>query len=241
MVISEIRGNTPTKGTGFEMIRIWIADDQTLLREGLQTLLNLEPDMEVIGVSDNGQDAWEAVKIHRPDLVLMDIKMPVLDGIEAMRRIKKDAPSTLVLMLTTFAEEKLIVSAIASGADGFLLKDMPGDRLAMTVRDAVEGHIMLPASVAAKLAVSLTKMNHFLPDIFDERRLNELGLTFTERERKIILRLIEGYSNKQIAGSMFMSEGTVRNYISVIYDKIGTNDRQEAIMRLKELLLQDAP
>jgi DNA-binding NarL/FixJ family response regulator len=222
------------------MISLLIADDQTLLRDGLQTILNLEDDLNVVKVVGNGLEAYEAVGELRPDVVLMDIKMPILDGIEGMKRIKRDYPNTIVLMLTTFAEDKFIVDAMAGGADGFLLKDMPGDRIIQVVRDAVDGHVILPGAIAAKLAARLSAFNPAAADTFDEKALKHARLTFTERERKIIILMLEGHTNKQIAGTMFMSEGTVRNYISVIYNKIGTNDRQEAIALLKELILKDA-
>lgn len=219
------------------MIRIMIADDQTLLRDGLQTILNLEDDIEVIAVASDGLEALEAVSTHQPDLILMDIKMPRLDGIEGMKRIKRDFPRTVVLMLTTFAEDKFIVDAMAGGADGFLLKDMPGDRIVQVVREAMNGHVMMPAPIAAKLAARLTTLADVKGEAFDEEELRKQGLTFTDRERNIILLMTEGYTNKQIARTMFMSEGTVRNYVSNIYNKIGTNERQTAIVILKELLL----
>ncbi|WP_127584447.1 response regulator transcription factor [Paenibacillus koleovorans] len=229
-----------TATTPAGVTRLLIADDQTLLRDGLQTILNMEDDFEVIKVVSNGVEACEAVESLRPNLVLMDIKMPQMDGIEAMKRIKRDYPGTIVLMLTTFAEDKYIVESMAGGADGFLLKDMPGDRIVEVVRDAAKGHIMLPAAIAAKLAARLSSFVPAGTDAFDERELKQQGLTLTERERRISMLMLEGYSNKQIAGSLFMSEGTARNYISIIYNKIGTSDRQKAIALLKELMLKDA-
>lgn len=219
------------------MLRIIIADDQRLLRDGLQTILNLEDDMEVVSVSQDGKEACDAVRDHQPDIVLMDIKMPVMDGIEAMKRIKRDYPRTVVLMLTTFAEDKFIVDAMSGGADGFLLKDMPAERVVQTVRDAVRGQLILPAAIAAKLAARLVAFSPAGADAFDDDKMKSQGLVFTERERRIVLLMTEGYTNRQIAATLFMTEGTVRNYISVIYNKIGTNDRQAAVSRLKELLL----
>lgn len=221
------------------MIKVWIVDDQRLLRDGLQTILQMEDDLEVAGVSENGLLAFEAVKAHRPDIVLMDIKMPVMDGIEAMRLIKRDLPGTIVLMLTTFAEDKFIVDAMAGGADGFLLKDMPSEKVVQTVRDAVAGQLILPGPIAAKLAARLSVLSPSRADAFDEEKLKRRGLVFTERERKIVLLMADGYTNRQIAAALFMSEGTVRNYISVIYNKIGTNDRQTALAFLRELLLDN--
>jgi DNA-binding NarL/FixJ family response regulator len=222
------------------MIRILIADDQRLLRDGLQTILQLEDDMEVIGGAENGKEAYELVKKEQPDIVLMDIKMPIMDGIEAMKLIKRDMSNTVVLMLTTFAEDKFIVDAMAGGADGFLLKDMPADRVVQTVRDAMAGQVILPAAIAAKLAARLSVLSDTGADAFNESELKRQGLVLTERERKIVLLMIDGYSNRQISIALFMSEGTVRNYISVLYNKIGTNDRKTAVALLRELLLDEA-
>ncbi|MEK0317018.1 response regulator transcription factor [Cohnella sp. 56] len=218
------------------MVRIVIADDQRLMREGLQTILQLEDDMEIVGTAENGKEAYEAVGVHRPHIVLMDIKMPLMDGIESMKLIKRDYPKTIVLILTTFAEDKYIVNAMAGGANGFLLKDIAAERVVQTVREAMEGELLLPPAVAAKLASRINASDSY---DFDEAKLRRMGLFFTDRERKIILLLIEGYSNKQIAVTLFMSEGTVRNYVSVIYSKIGTNDRRAAVGIMKELLQSD--
>ncbi|WP_281884960.1 response regulator transcription factor [Paenibacillus sp. YYML68] len=219
------------------MPRVLIVDDQRLLRDGLQTILNLEDDLEVVGVAENGAQALEMTELLQPGVVLMDIKMPVMDGIEAMQRIKQRQPQVKVIMLTTFPEDKFIVKAMSCGADGFLLKDMPADRVIQTVRDVVDGELILPAAIAARLASQLIRTSQLKADLFNEGLLKQEGLVFTERERKIILHMVEGYSNKQIASALFMGEGTVRNYISVIYNKIGLNDRQAAVLRLKELLL----
>lgn len=219
------------------MLRIVIADDQRLLRDGIATILSLEEDLDVVGAAENGLEAVQLVRSLAPQIVLMDIKMPVQDGIEALKTIKAEMPEVKVIMLTTFAEDKFIVEAMSAGADGFLLKDMPSERVVQTVRDAAAGQLMLPSSIAAKLAARLMTLTNVKADVFDEAKLKREGLLFTDRERRMILLMIDGSSNKQIAASLFMSEGTVRNYISVIYNKIGTNDRQAAVQRLKELLL----
>jgi DNA-binding NarL/FixJ family response regulator len=219
------------------MLRIVIADDQRLLRDGIATILSLEEDLDVVGAAENGFEAVQLVRSLQPRIVLMDIKMPVQDGIEALKTIKAEMPEVKVIMLTTFAEDKFIVEAMSAGADGFLLKDMPSERVVQTVRDAAAGQLMLPSSIAAKLAARLMTLTNVKADVFDEAKLKQEGLLFTDRERKMILLMIDGSSNKQIAASLFMSEGTVRNYISVIYNKIGTNDRQAAVLRLKEMLL----
>lgn len=219
------------------MISIIIADDQRLLREGLQTILQAEG-LHIAGLCENGLDAVRTAKECKPDVVLMDIKMPVMDGIEAMKQIKRERPDTIVLMLTTFAEDRFIVDAMAGGADGFLLKDMPSRLIVQTIHEAMNGDVILPAQIASRLAAKLSVLSVERADTLDEAKIKEHGFSFTERERKIIVLMIEGYTNRQISSTLFMSEGTVRNYISVIYNKLGTSDRQAAISILKGLLLE---
>mgnify|MGYP002402421373 CR=1 FL=1 len=218
------------------MIRVLIVDDQTLLREGLQTIINLEEDMQTVGLASNGLEAVELAAALKPDLILMDIKMPVLNGIESMKQIKREDPNVLVLMLTTFLEDSWIIDAMASGADGFLLKDIAGENIVQTIREAVGGHLILPSSISAKLTEKLSSWNQPEPGPFREFALAQHGLFFNEKEREIILLMVEDKPNKQIASELSMSEGTIRNYISVIYNKIGTNDRTAAIHRLKEYM-----
>lgn len=222
------------------MISIMIVDDQRLLREGLQTILQSEEGMKISVLCENGMEAVAAAKQHKPDVILMDIKMPVMDGIEAMKQIKRERPGTIVLMLTTFAEDRFIIEAMAGGADGFLLKDMPSKRIVQTIHEAMNGGVMLPAPIASKLAARLSVLSGNSADTFDEAKLKAAGYNFTERERKIILLMLEGYTNRQISSSLFMSEGTVRNYVSVIYNKLGTSERQAAIAILRPLLLDEA-
>jgi DNA-binding NarL/FixJ family response regulator len=217
-------------------ITILIADDQTLMRDGLQTILNLEEDMKVLGTAENGLQACEAVALLRPDLVLMDIQMPVMNGIESTKQIKRDYPGTTVLILTTFAEDDYIIDGLMSGAAGFLLKDMPGDKLIQSIRDCMQGQLMMPAVIATKLAARLSQASGAGSADWSAQRLKSEGITFTQREKNIIQLMLEGKTNRLIAGSLFMSEGTVKNYVSMIYNKIGTNDRTKAILMLQELL-----
>lgn len=220
------------------MISIIIADDQRLLREGLQTILQAEEGLNIVGLCENGLEALQTAKECKPNVVLMDIKMPVMDGIEAMKQIKRELPGTIVLMLTTFAEDRFIVDAMAGGADGFLLKDMPSKLIVQTIHEAMNGDVILPAQIASRIAAKLSLLSNERADALDEAKLKRGGYSFTERERKIIVLVIDGYSNRQISSTLFMSEGTVRNYVSVIYNKLGTSDRQTAISILKGLLLE---
>lgn len=222
------------------MIRVVIADDQTLMRDGLQTIIDLQDDMEVVGVAEDGEQACELAHALQPDLVLMDIRMPRRDGIESTRHIRREQPATAVLILTTFDEDEYIIEGLASGACGYLLKDLPARKIVEAIRDAVRGQLMLPAVVAAKLASRLSFLSGASPEVLDPKRLRSEGIRFTDREKKVILLMLEGHSNREIAGILFMSEGTVKNYVSVIYQKIGTNDRAKALLVLQGLVREEA-
>lgn len=216
------------------MIRVLIADDQALIRDGLQTIIEMEDDMEVAGVAEDGHEACELTVRLKPDLVLMDIKMPRMNGIESTRWIKKHVPDTVVLILTTFAEEQYIIDGLAGGAAGYLVKDLSAEKIVSSIRDALKGQIMLPASIAAKLSARLSYLSGTLESVIDTDRMKSGDIHFTEREKEIILLMVEGKNNHEIAGILFMGVGTVKNYISIIYQKIGTNDRTKAILLLKE-------
>lgn len=209
-------------------ITILIAEDQTIVREGLETIINLEPGLEVIATADNGQTACELVKRLRPQLVLMDIEMPVMNGITATQKIKQSNPDTIVLILTTFTDEDYIIEGLANGASGYLLKDFSAEKLIASLKEAVRGELMLPSKLAAKFAARLrTVATQQLPAM-------DYGLTPRELE---IARLMTAHkNNREIADTLYITEGTVKNYISVIYDKIGTNDRTKAIPLLKHSL-----
>ena len=213
------------------MLRVLIADDQALMRDGLQTILQLEDDIEVIATAENGEEACRLAAAHDPDLVLMDIRMPVMNGIEAVKKLRAESPRTKVLVLTTFDEDEYIIEALAGGAVGFLLKDIPTDKLLQAIRDAARGELMLPSPIAAKLAARLAAP----ASAAARTRSRATDLKFTNREMSIIALMVEGRTNRDIAQQLFMSEGTVKNYISAIYDKIGTNDRTQAVIWLKEM------
>lgn len=218
------------------MIRIIIADDQAMFRDGLQTILELQDDMEVVGVAEDGQQACELTKKLKPDLILMDIKMPGMNGIESTKWIKENVPETNVLILTTFAEEKYIIDGLVGGATGYLVKDLSAEKIVSSIRDAVQGQFMLPAKIAAKLSARLAYLSGTLDSIINTERFIDGVINFTEREKEIILLMVEGKNNHEIASILFMSVGTVKNYISIIYQKIGTNDRAKAILLLKKMI-----
>ncbi len=203
------------------MIRILLVDDQRIIREGLRSLLEARPDLTVVAEADNGLEALEMAERHRPDIVLMDVRMPVMDGVEATKRIKAARPETAIIVLTTFDDDEYILQALAYGAAGYLLKDIGGDRLVEAIRDGRQGNIILPGRVAAKVARRLSPPPPAAAD-------------FTEREREVIALLVAGKNNKEIAAALYLSVGTVKNYTSQIYLKLGVNDRAKALVSLKE-------
>ncbi|WP_239615576.1 response regulator [Cohnella mopanensis] len=213
-------------------ITIVIADDQMLTREGLRMILDLEDDMEVIGVAKNGLEACEMAEASHPNLVLLDIQMPIMDGIAALKRIKQSCPETSILMLTTFIDTDYIVEVMANGANGYMLKDMDGDKMIASIRDTVSGQFILPAPVAAKLAVRMNKMT----EEYAIRHISKSdNINLTDREEELARLIMQGLNNREIAETLHVAEGTARNYISTLYSKLEVVDRAQAIIRLQAL------
>ncbi|MGE5701626.1 MAG: response regulator [Clostridia bacterium] len=217
------------------IIKIILVDDQNLMSEGLQAILSLEDDLQVVAVAENGSQACELVRTHRPDVLLMDIRMPVMNGIEATKIIKSEFPSTIVIMLSTFAEDDYIIEALAFGATGFLLKDMKSHQLVTTIRQAVQGDYILPPMIAGKLAERLHQFSMGLTLELSKSHMKYNAHDLTDREKEIAQLILKGWNNRQIASALHMSEGTIRNYTSSIYTKLGSNDRARAIVLLREL------
>lgn len=208
-----------------KQITVLLADDQTIIRDGLRALLETYPDITVVAEAGNGTQAYDRTIIHRPEVVIMDIRMPQMGGVEATRLIKRDFPETAVLVLTTFDDDESILGAITFGASGYLLKDISGPKLAEAIRDAVRGSVILPGNIAAKIT------KHIGRQIKPETALTD----FTQREQDIIRLLTRGKSNQEIAQTLFLTVGTVKNYISQIYGKAGISDRANAVLYFKEL------
>jgi DNA-binding NarL/FixJ family response regulator len=206
-------------------IRVLLADDQTIIRDGLRALLQMHSDIKVIGEAGNGRDAYDKTKELQPDVVLMDIRMPEMDGVEATQLIKRDFPKTVIIVLTTFDDDEYIIKAMTYGASGYLLKDIGSEKLIEAIRDGLSGNIILPGRIAAKITSKLTQSPPSDISIDD----------FTEREAEIIRLLMQGKSNKDIAQELYLSTGTVKNYISQIYLKINVSDRANAVLFFKRL------
>lgn len=209
------------------MIKIIIADDQELMRDGLATILNLKSDLDVVDVAANGREALEKAMQHRPDIVLMDIRMPVANGVEGTKLITSALPETKVLMLTTFNDSELIFEALEEGASGYLLKDMPTDTIVQAIKTVQSGGMVLPKELTADIVREMRRNQSFDETVNDDdvqKRINEL----TERELEVLHKLGLGLNNKEIAAELFISEGTVKNHVSNVINKLELRDRTQA-------------
>jgi DNA-binding NarL/FixJ family response regulator len=216
-----------------EKIKVLLADDQKLLAESLRMVLETRAgDIAVVGVAANGKEALQLVKTEQPDVVLMDVRMPVLDGVESTRVLKTKFPQVKVLMLTTFEDDEYVVKALHLGAVGYLLKDIPIEDLIQAVRTAHQGGVLLAPRVISKLADRLFQIDYLNPALPRGDAPAWLE-SLNNRERDILCLLAKGYDNREIAARLYLAEQTVKNYVSVIYCKMGVRDRIQAL-RLAE-------
>ncbi len=208
------------------MIRVLVVDDQELVRDGFAVLLGLSDDIEVIGQAANGIEAVSLAITERPDVILMDIRMPEMDGLEATRRLAADPRTALcrVLILTTFDLDEYVFEALRIGASGFLLKDTKRDQLVEAVRIVANGDALLAPTVTKRLITEFTQQ-----PALDSRQVRLLA-TVTEREREVLLAVAAGESNADIAVSLFMGTGTVKTHVSHLLTKIGVRDRAQLVM-----------
>ncbi|AFH60779.1 response regulator [Paenibacillus caseinilyticus] len=213
-------------------MKILIVDDQRLMREGLAALIGLEPGMEVVGTAVDGRDAYAKALEWRPDVVLMDIRMPGMDGVEGTRLILKHLPETKILILTTFDDAELILRALEQGVHGYLLKDMPSEAIVSSIQTVYNGGTVLQSEITAMLLGELQKMsewNRGQPALLGTNEPAALG-GLTEREKEILALLGRGFNNKEIAGSLVITEGTVKNHVSNLIAKLGLRDRTQAAL-----------
>ncbi|PYI54450.1 response regulator [Paenibacillus flagellatus] len=212
-------------------IRLLIVDDDPFIRESLKMIVELDPDITVEGVCTNGEEAVRFVAERESvNVVLMDIRMPVCDGVEGTKRIKAARPDVAILILTTFDDDEYIIEALKNGAGGYLLKNIPPDRIVEGIKTVRRGSVLIHPDIAKKLTVFLHPAS--APAETADKRLADYGLTASERQ--IVEKIAEGLSNKEIAQELFLSEGTVKNYITEILGKLGLRDRtQIAIFYLK--------
>jgi two-component system, NarL family, response regulator LiaR len=210
----------PTDNIEVRMIRVLICDDQEMVREGLRAILGTAPSIEVVGVAEDGAQAVELVQARQPAVVLMDLNMPGVNGIQATRIICEKFPAVRVLALTTYDADEWVFDAIRAGAVGYLLKDTPRAGLLKAIEGTAAGQTFVDPSVAGKLftyvANRTVATNTAIAD------------TLSQREREVLRLVAKGLSNTEIAGQLFLSEGTVRNYVSGLFAKLGVSDRTQA-------------
>ena len=208
------------------MIKVLIVDDQNLIREGLAMMLSLYDTVTLVGIANNGQEAIVALEGQDVDLILMDIRMPVMDGVEATRIIKERYPKVKVLILTTFNEDEYIFEGLKNGADGYLLKDISSEELVKAIETVYQGNILLQPDIAKRMVDSIYKK--------DRESKKDILKNLTKREYEIALLVGEGKSNKEISNKLFITEGTVKNHITKILDKLEVRDRTQLAILIKD-------
>ena len=205
------------------MITVLLVDDQHLIRQGLKTLLELEPDLEVVGEAANGKEAVEFVETLQPNVILMDIRMPLMDGVAATREIKEKFPQIKILVLTTFDDDEYIKAALQNGAMCYLLKDTPSEELAVAIRAVHRGYTQLGPGIVKKLLTQFPA-NTSTQSSSAPPTLTEL----TKREKEVLRLIATGANNREIAQQLYISEGTVKNHVTNILNRLELRDRTQA-------------
>ncbi len=228
------------------VVRVLVVDDQRLMRDGIASLLEMQDAIEVIGTASNGQEAIEKAASLGPDVILMDVRMPVMDGVEATRQVRHKSPSCHILMLTTFDDEEYIIDALRAGASGYLLKDLPAPDLASAVQAVYKGIYQLDPAVANKVIASLSRPQTLnfakqpVPVSSSSSTMSDAGTPsprladLTGREVEVLRLIAKGATNCEIAEQLVISEGTVKNHISNILSRLGLRDRTQAAIYARE-------
>ena len=213
-------------------LRLLLVDDQAMFREGVRTLLELQPDFEIAGEAADGESAVTQAVQHRPDVVLMDLRLPVIPGAEATRRILQRVPATRVIVLTTFEEDQDVFAALRAGAVGYLLKTSPAEKLCEAIRLAARGEALLEPTVAAKVVAAFARLGPAPAPVAPVAAAVPL---LSGREVDVLRLLANGRSNKEIAADLKLAEGTVKNHLSNVFGKLGVYDRTQAALRGRDL------
>lgn len=213
------------------MIKILLVDDQQLVRQGIQLLLETEEDLQVIGQANNGKEALEKIDKLKPDVVLMDIRMPEMNGVEATQQISQKYPGIGVVILTTFDDDEYVFEGLKAGARGYLLKDISSEEMATAVRTVAAGGALIQPSITRKVLSEFSR----LATTPKAASTTDLPEPLTEREMDVLKSIAEGHSNKEIAEQLFITEGTVKNHVSNLIAKLNVRDRTQAIIRAKDL------
>ena len=211
------------------MIKVMLADDQKILSEGIKSVLETCPDIAVCGIAYDGVQAVDMARALRPDVILMDVRMPEMNGVAATKRIKESFPDIKIIILTTFDDSDYILSVINNGASGYLLKDIGSAALIDAIKNAYAGDTILPSKIARKIADAAMLVSS------DKQIKLKRAYGLSDREVDIALMLADGFTNRQIASAIKLSDGTARNYISSIYLKLGVDSRMSAIEKIKEI------
>ncbi|WP_445632203.1 response regulator [Nostoc sp. DSM 114167] len=205
------------------MIKVLLVDDQSLIRQGLRALLELEPDLEIVGEAENGEQAINLVAEFQPDVILLDIRMPIMDGVAATKEIQKRFAKTKILVLTTFDDDEYVSAALKNGAMGYLLKDTPSEELAVAIRAVHKGYTHLGPGIVKKL---LTQFSPVAPT--HSPPLPSSLAELTPREKEVLRLIATGASNREIAQKLYISEGTVKNHVTNILNRLNLRDRTQA-------------
>jgi DNA-binding NarL/FixJ family response regulator len=210
-------------------IRILLADDQALFREGLRTLLSTSPAFEVIAEAANGEEAFQQAMSHRPEVILMDLRMPITDGVTATRRLHNLLPECRIIVLTTFDDDESVFDGLRAGAVGYLLKDVSSIKLFEAIQAAARGESFLQPSIASKVIAEFSRLANQAPS-----RSQPLNEPLSERELEILGQVATGASNREIAANFVIAEGTVKNHLTSILRKLEVQDRFQAVLKARE-------
>jgi DNA-binding NarL/FixJ family response regulator len=210
------------------MIRVCIVEDQTLVRQGFRSLLELTQDMKVVAEAHDGEEALQVIPKTKPDVVLLDVQLPKLNGIEVLRTLKESSQLPPTLILTTFDDDNLVLQGIRAGARGFLLKDVTLKQLTEAIRTLKAGGTLIKPAITERILRGLVQARPDFPSLDPPDPL-------TERETQILRLMVAGYSNREIADAVRVSEGTVKNHVSSILSKLGVRDRTRAVLKALEL------
>lgn len=211
-------------------ISVMLVDDQALFREGLRAVLSVQPGLRVVAEAADGREAVAGAKRWTPQVVLMDLRMPVMDGVEATRKVREASPHSQVIVLTTFDDDEQVFEALRAGALGYLLKDAPPARLVEAIAAAARGESFLQPSIAAKV---LAEFNRLSPKKVPAE-LEAMWEKLSSRELEVLRQLAEGKSNKEIGAALNLAEGTVKNHLSNVFGKLGVLDRTQAALLARE-------
>jgi len=211
-------------------ITILLVDDQPLFREGLRTLLSVQPDLKVVGEAGDGEEAIKLCRTLKPAVVLMDLQMPVLDGVEATRRLHHEQPDSRVIVLTTFDDDEMVFDGLRAGALGYLLKDAPSEKLAEAIRAAARGESFLQPSIAAKVVAEFARLT-----AKRSPPAQALIEPLSDREQEILALIATGATNREIGNQLFLAEGTVKNHVTNVLGKLGVRDRTQAALKAREM------